>query len=195
MAELLSPDDLLSVEEYERTRDAFRRTMMRKKRARRVPVGTNCTVHIENRDTMRYQVLEMLRAEGSWDKPEAVAEELEAYNPLISQPEMLSATFMFEYPSEEERKSELPKLVGIDEHVWFQIGDKEPILGSFDVGQIDEAKVSSVQFVKFPITAEQRKRIEDPNTVLRFVIDHPQYQAMSVLGEDARRSIAEDLAP
>ncbi len=195
MAELLSPDDLLSLEEYTNIRDDFRRNIMVQKRARRVPVGTNCTAHIENRDTMRYQVLEMLRAEGTWDKPEAVAEELHAYNPLISQPEMLSVTFMFEYPSEEERKSELPKLVGIDQHVWFQIGDDAPILGAFDAGQIDEDKVSSVQFVKFPISPDQRNRMGDADTVLRIVIDHPHYQGQAVLGEDTRRSIVADLTP
>jgi len=195
MAELLSPDDLLSLEEYTSVRDEFRRKIMVHKRSRRVLLGANCTAHIENRDTMRYQVLEMLRAEGTWDKPEAVDEELQAYNPLISQPDMLSVTFMFEYPDEEDRKSELPKLVGIDQHVWFQVGDNAPILGQFDAGQIDEAKVSSVQFVKFPITSDQRASAEDPNTVLRFVIDHPHYQAKSVLGEDVRRAIVEDLTP
>ena len=63
----------------------------------------------------------MLRCEGTWDDFEAVNDELTAYNPLITQPNYISTTIMFEYPTKEERESELPKLVGIDQHVWLQI--------------------------------------------------------------------------
>lgn len=194
MAELLSAADVVDRDEYERIRSDFRRNIMQQKRSRRVLLGTNCSAHFENRDIMRYQVLEMLRCEGTWDDPSAVADELEAYNPLITQPDALSLTLMFEYPTEVERQSQLPRLVGIDRHVWLKVGDEPPIAGQFDAGQIDEQKVSSVQFVKFPIDQHTRERLARDGTVVRLVIDHPHYQTQAVLGEETRRSIAADLS-
>ena len=121
-------------------------------------------------------------------------DELTAYNPLITQPGTISTTIMFEYPTKAQRESELPKLVGIDQHLWLQIGDHERILGEFDAGQIDEMKVSSVQYVKFEITEEQQEELLNEGTVIRIHIDHPAYQAQSVLSEESRKSIVEDLA-
>ena len=194
MAQLITRDELFSEEEYEASRGDFRRDIMVKKRSRRVEVGDNCMVHFENRDIMLYQVLEMLRCEGTWEDDEAIADELAAYNPLITQPSTVSTTVMFGYPTKEERETELPKLVGIDQHVWLQVGDHPPILGDFDAGQIDEAKVSSVQYVKFALTPEQREELNREGTVVRVQIDHPAYGAQSVLSEATRRSIAEDLS-
>ncbi len=194
MAQLISKDELFGKEEYETSRGDFRRDIMVKKRSRRVEVGSNCMVHFENRDIMLYQVLEMLRCEDTWDDEEAIADELAVYNPLITQPNTVSTTIMFEYPTKEERETELPKLVGIDQHVWLQIGDHAPILGDFDAGQIDEAKVSSVQYVKFHLSPEQEEELGRKGTVVRMQIDHPAYHAQSVLNEATRSGIADDLS-
>lgn len=193
MAQLLSQTDIPTAAEYERTRDQYRRQIMVQKQPRRILVGTNCSVHFENREIMRYQVLEMLRAEGTFGNAEAVEDELHAYNPMITQPGLLCATLMFEYPTEAERLEHLPQLVGIDRHVWLQIGDEPRILGEFDAGQIDAHKVSSVQFIKFRITAAQDQLLQSAGTVVRFSIDHAHYQGVAVLGEETRRAIAADL--
>jgi hypothetical protein len=194
MAIPLTTSDLLSAGAYEEQRPTIRRQIMAQKRARRVLIGTNCSIHVENRDIMRYQVLEMLRCENTWDDSDAVQEELDAYNSLVCQPGTLSVTVMFEYPTEEERQEKLPQLVNIDRHVWFQVEDDAPILGQFDVGQIDPEKISSVQFVKFPISESRQRRISREGVVLRFLIDHPYYNAQAVLGEASRQAIATDLS-
>lgn len=194
MPHLLSRDDIPTADEYETNRDQYRRQIMVQKQPRRILIGSNCSVHIENREIMRYQVLEVLRAEGTFDNDESIEDELHAYNPMITQPGLLSATLMFEYPTEPERQLHLPKLVGIDQHVWLQVADTARVLGEFDGGQIDEHKVSSVQFIKFPLSDEQEEQIRTPGTVLRLVIDHPHYQAIAVLGEETRQAIAKDLS-
>jgi hypothetical protein len=84
-------------DEYERQRPDLRRRIMTLKAKRRVPLGDHATLHFETRDTMLYQVHEMLRAEDSWQRPGAVEAELEAYNPLIPSDGALSATLMIEY--------------------------------------------------------------------------------------------------
>jgi hypothetical protein len=189
---LLTKGDILSKNEYAEARPDLRRRVMVTKNKRRVLVGEHCTVHFECRDTMHYQVHEMLRAEDSWERAGAVEDELEAYNPLIPGPGELSATIMFEYETVEEREEFLPKFVGIDQHVWLQVGDTERVLALFDRGQIDEHKVSSVQYIKWKLDDTRCALLKQEGTVVRVVVDHPFYQAQSVLSEQARAEISRD---
>lgn len=188
----LTKSDLLSRADYERERPDLRRRIMVQKDRRRVQVGPHCTVHFENRDTMRYQVLEMLRAEGTWNNEQAIDDELQAYNPLIPRKGELSATLMLEYETQEERSVELPRFVGLDRHVWLLVGETKPIPATFDRGQIDEHKVSSVQYLKWQLDGEQSGLLKVDGMVLRIVIDHPHYQAQAVLSEETRRAIMQD---
>jgi len=190
--QVLTPGDITGKPEYEAARPELRRRIMVLKQRRRVLVGDHCSVHFENRDTMRYQVQEMLRAENSWGRPGAVEDELTAYNPLIPQPGELSATIMFEYTSAEERRDQLPRLVGIDRHVWLRIGDTEPLLARFDRGQIDQRGVSSVQYVKWSLDPGRVALLAQEGTVVRVIIDHPACPAQAVLAEETRRDIAND---
>jgi hypothetical protein len=189
---LLTKSDILGREEYERVRDEFRRKTMVLKDRRRAAVGDHCTVHFECRETMHYQVQEMLRAEGSWDRPGAVEDELEAYNPIVPGPGELSATLMLEYETAEERARVLPEFVGIDRHVFLRVGDTEPLLASFDRGQIDERRVSSVQYLKWKLDSERRLLMKTDGAVVRLVITHPRYRAEAVLSEQTRRAIMND---
>jgi hypothetical protein len=190
--QMLSKKEILSKTDYEQARPDFRRRVMLAKSKRRVLVGEHCSVHFESRETMHYQVQEMLRAEDSWERPGAVEDELAAYNPLIPGNGALSATIMFEYETQEEREEFLPKFVGIDRHVWLRVGETEPVLADFDRGQIDEHKVSSVQYIKWRLDEQRRALLKTEGTVVRIVIDHPSYQAQSVLSEQTRDEIGTD---
>jgi hypothetical protein len=184
--------EILDRESYEQVRPEVRRRVMLAKDRRRVLVGDHCSVHFESRETMLYQVHEMLRAEGSWDRAGALDDELEAYNPLVPGAGELSATVMFEYETAAERAVFLPRLVGIERHLALKIGETPPVLGRFDRGQIDEHKVSSVQYVRFPLTDEQRRLLKEDGTVVRLVLDHPALQGQAVVGEATRREIMND---
>lgn len=188
----LTRADILDKHTYEQQRPDIRRRVMLQKARRRVMVGPHCTVHFENRDTMHYQVQEMLRAEESWTRERAIEDELSAYNPLIPAPGELSATLMLEYETPEERARMLPQFVRIDEHVWLHIGDAPPVLATFDRGQIDSHKVSSVQYIKFALEGEHLRLLALEGTVVRLTIDHPAYTAQSVVSEDTRRALAAD---
>jgi hypothetical protein len=187
-----TPGDVMTRDAYERARPELRRRIMVQKDKRRVAVGEHCTVHFECRDTMLYQVHEMLRAENSWDRPGAVEDELEAYGPIVPAEGELSATMMFEYETPEERATALPALVGIDRHVFLELGDEAPLLARFDRGQIDESKVSSVQYVKWELDAGRRRLLKEDGTVARIRITHPAYTAQAVLSESCRRAIMSD---
>ena len=142
--------------DYEEPRPDFRRRIMQTKDRRRVLVGEHCSVHFESRDTMLYQVQEMLRVEDSWDRAGAVEDELEAYNPLIPGPGELSATIMFEYETPEERARASAQVRG---HRPARLAagrrDRAACRPVFDRGQIDEHKVSSVQYIKWTLDDER----------------------------------------
>ena len=57
-------------------RDAFRGHVIDIKKRRRVPVGDHVTLVFENRDTVLYQIQEMVRAERI-TSPEAIEDEID----------------------------------------------------------------------------------------------------------------------
>jgi hypothetical protein len=189
----IQKEEIVGCEQYESMRPEFRRRVMALKNQRRVMVGEHVVVHFETRDTMLYQVYEMLRAENSWDRPNAVEEELEAYNPLIPGDGFLSATMMLEYETPEERSVHLRELVGLDRHVWLQVGDTDRVAAVFDNAQVSPTRISSVQYIRWPLDDVRRRLVATEGTVVRIVIDHPHYQARAVLGESTRRELARDL--
>jgi hypothetical protein len=190
--DLLTNADILGKDAYEQERADIRRRIMLQKERRRVLIGDHMSVHFESRDTMRYQVQEMLRAESSWQRPGALEEELAAYNALIPRTGELSATLMIEYTSAAERALMLPRFVHIDQHLWLHIGDAAPVLATFDGGQIDERKVSAVQYVRWRLSLEQRVLLARDGTVVRLVVDHPAYAAQAVLAEETRKAVMHD---
>jgi hypothetical protein len=189
----ITRDDVMDGDAYEREREASRRRIMVVKAKRRLPLGNHATLHFESRDTMLYQILEMLRAESSWDRPGAVEDEIEAYEPLVPGNGRLTATLMFEYETAEERTRWLSQLLGIDRHLWLQIGDIEPVAAVFDDAQVSPTRISSVQYVAWTLDQSAQDLIRTPGTVVRVVIDHPDYEALAVLSEETRNELATDL--
>ncbi|MFM2114368.1 MAG: hypothetical protein RI908_109, partial [Actinomycetota bacterium] len=109
----LTVDDILDLRAYEKVRAEKKAAAIETKRRRRVELGTVVTVMFESRDTMWYQIQEMLRAERVISE-EGVVDELRAYNPLIPEPGQLCATIFIELTSDAAMREWLPKLVGIE---------------------------------------------------------------------------------
>ena len=145
--------DLMSIEAYEAQRPAIRHAIMEHKKTRRVPLGPNAMLHFEDYMVMRYQVLELMRAEKISNESD-LFEELEAYNPLIPDGKNLKVTFMLEYPDEEERRERLSQLIGIEELISIQIDEFDPVypIANEDLPRSTEEKTSSVHFLRFEFT-------------------------------------------
>ena len=189
----IRPDEIMPREAYEAERDTVRRRVMVRKARRRVPLGDHATLHFETRETMLYQVHEMLRAEGSWQRPGAVEDELEAYNPLVPNGRSLTATLMIEYDDPAERAARLSELCGIEDHLWLHVGETAPISATFDDAQASDGRISSVQYVRWDLGDQSACLLKAEGTVVRIRIDHPRYAASVVLSEETRRELAGDL--
>ena len=189
----LTRADILDMEDYARIRRAKRREMAALKRDRRLAVGPDATFHFENRETMWFQIHEMLAIEKGGEAQ--IAEELEAYNPLVPDGRELVATVMFEIDDEARRRRVLAGLGGVEEHMFLEVAG-ERIAGRPEADQdrtSAEGKASSVQFVHFPLEAAAIAAFRAGARVV-VGIDHPAYAHMAVLPAPVQAALASDFA-
>ncbi|NKB32189.1 MAG: DUF3501 family protein [Pseudomonadales bacterium] len=187
--------DLMSIEAYESQRPAIRQAIMEHKKTRRVPLGPNAMLHFEDYMVMRYQVLELMRVEKITGDDE-LAEELDAYNPLIPDGKNLKVTFMLEYPDQLERTERLSQLIGIEELISIQIEGHDPVypIANEDLARSTDEKTSSVHFLRFEFTDAM---IESARAGANWLIqsEHLNYQYSSgPLDLEITQSLLRDFA-
>ncbi len=183
-------DDILGFTAYEKVRQEFRQAIIDKKKLRRVAVGDKVSLVFENRDTVIFQIQEMLRAERIADL-DKIREEIAVYNELIPNPGELSATMFLEIEDQTYLRDELLKFLGIDEALALNVGGHS-IPGCFEEGRSKEDKISAVQYVRFTFSAEARQAFI-AGARAELAIDLASYQARSVLTADQQKSLAADL--
>ena len=184
-------DDILGFAAYENVRQKFRAEIIEKKKKRRVSVGDRVSIVFENRDTVIFQIQEMLRAERIADL-DKIRDEIAAYNELIPNPGELSATLFLEIEDQTNLRDDLLKFLGIDETVFLKVG-KCSIRARFEEGRSKADKISAVQYVRFPLDDQARLAFVSGERA-ELIIDHPNYKARATLAPEAQESLAEDLA-
>lgn len=190
----LEREDILDIAAYERARDGFRAKVIALKKPRRIEIGDRITLVFENRDTVLFQVQEMMRAERIV-REEAIANELDAYNPLVPGKDELSATLFIEVTQQEKIKEYLDQLMGIDapDTVYFALGPRLHVYAEFEAGHSKEDKLSAVHFVRFRFAPEARRAFLDPTVPISLVVAHPNYKARTQLSAESRQALVQDL--
>lgn len=186
-------DDIKDLVEYEKVRGETRQRLIAIKQWRRVPVGDLLTFLFENRETVLFQIQEMIRTERMVDE-EKIREEIEVYNELIPGECELSATMFIEVDEPGQVRAVLNRLQGIDrgEAVYFQMRELK-VTGIFEGGRSTEDKISAVHYVKLPFSEAARDAFLDPRVAVALIVDHPHYQARTCIDGKVRRSLIEDL--
>lgn len=146
----LQRSDILDFITYGEQRDAIRASAMAAKALRRVHLGGHLTFLFENAETIRYQVLEMVRVE-QMVKEADIRHELETYNAVLGDGGELGCTLLIEIPDEKERPDLLRRWRDLPDHIFMVCTDGARIKASFDQEQMSEDKLSSVQFLKFAV--------------------------------------------
>ena len=190
----LTLDSLWQRERYLKERDQFRDKVMQQKKLRKVSIGQHLTLLFENRQTVFYQIMEMLRIENKWDD-ESKLEELQAYNPLSTTPDNLKATLLVEYEDASERHVQLGNLRGIEDQLWYRLDDGDKILAiaDEDMERSDEQKTSAVHFLRYPVTADFVSELRSGKALV-FGCDHPHYHLDSGIVDKITSScLADDL--
>lgn len=191
----LTPNDLLPPDEYERQREAYRQTIIDLKRRRRIGIGEKITMVFENRETLRFQIQEMIRVERIVD-PKKVQEELEVYNALLPGSGELSATLLIELTEAETMKHWLDLFMGLDhgQKLGLRAGG-EIVYGEFEGGHSHETKISAVHFVRFRPTPAMVTALADPAVRVALSVRHAGYEADAEVPWMMRQEWLSDLRP
>lgn len=190
----LNPEDLLSLEQYSRERDSFRAAMIERRRQRRLQLGAHCTLSFEDRDTIRYQVQEMLRAERIFEGA-GIQEELEVYNVLIPDGRNFKATMLIEYEDALVRARQLVLLRGIERVVWLCVAGHEKVLATADedLERDSGEKTSAVHFLRFELSAAMAADLKG-GAALAAGIDHAHYRPrVDPVNGELRQALVSDL--
>ncbi len=191
----LTLDDIADLRAYEREREEFRDRIIALKKRRRVHVGPFVTLVFENRDTMRFQIQEMARAEKILSD-EGILTELGIYNPLIPEPGHLSATLFIELTSDEQLREWLPKLVGIERSLVVRLeggGEVRCVPDEDHEAQLTRDEITaSVHYIRFELAPDD---VEAFAHGAALAVDHPAYQHETALGADTIAELLTDLRP
>jgi len=197
--EKIRPAELKNLVEYERVREAMRARIIELKKERRVSVGNSLTFLFENRDTVLFQIQEMIRTERIVEETK-VQDELDAYNALIPAAGELSATLFIEIPelvhmSQDEVRRTVNRFQGLDRQgVSLGVGERFPLPARFEEGDSKEEKMAAVHYLRFVVPTEARLALGDAGQRARLVVDHPNYAAEGDLPAATRAELLKDLA-
>ena len=193
--EKLNKSDLFSLEEYSINRDGFRKKVLEEKRHRKVYIGEHVVLLFENKNTIQYQIQEMLRIEKIFDA-EGIQEELDAYNPLIPDGSNLKAVMLIEYPNVEERKEKLKILKGIEKKIWIKVGSHNKIfaIADEDLEREDETKTSAVHYLRYEFSPSMINDWKNDASIV-MGIDHENYHSSeTIISSDISSSLSADFA-
>lgn len=193
--EKIALKDIINIYEYEKTREGFRRRVIDLKRARRIAVGEKLSFVFENRETVLFQIQEIVRAERIVDEDKIVYE-VQIYNELIPEPGELSATMLIEIEDQAHIKEELYRFQGIDEgnKVFIAVGEDERIAGIFETGRSKADKISGVHYVRFRFNPAQILALREGRKEICLVVDHLNYRARAKVENSSRRAWIQDLS-
>ncbi len=187
----LKLEDIQSLEDYRKNRDAFRKQVMQIKDDRRIILGPYLNFLFENRETMLYQIQEMIHAE-SIVSVDAIQHEINTYNQMIPKNHELKATLLLEFSDADTRRVKLKELVGIESKIHLLIDRKHKVSVQYDPSQVDPEKLSSVQFLTFPLGKEIANIFLQTEDV-DIMTSHPACSYRATLSEVQLNALKEDV--
>ena len=191
----LTRNDLHSLEQYAENRSDIRARVMQHKKNRNVHIGPVTTLYFEDRQTIQYQIQEMLRVERIFEV-DGIEEELHAYNPLIPDGSNWKATFMIEEADVDKRRELLAGMLGIEDRVWVRVDGNEQVfaIADEDMERENAEKTSSVHFMRFELSEKMVADIKN-GAALGIGISHHNYaHEVEPVTAAVRDSLLADLA-
>jgi hypothetical protein len=188
----ITRDDIIDPDAYAGRREEHRKRYREIKKHRRVDVGPVVSFYFESRETMWHQIQEMVHIERGGE--EQIADELDAYNPLVPEGRDLRCTMMIEIDDEARRDAMLRKLGWIDEKVQIVVGERripaEPLQDA--ERNTPDGKTSSVHFLVFRFDDEAVAAFRDEGVPARLEIAHESYGHGAAIAGEIRKALAAD---
>jgi hypothetical protein len=176
--------EILDYVTYSEQREAIRAAALRAKSVRRILVGECFTFLFENRETVRYQVQEMMRVEHIV-KEDYIQHELRTYNELIHPAGTVGCTLMVGIDDEGQRDQKLQDWIGLNDHIYAKLPDGTRVKPTWDPRQVGDSRLSSVQYLAFALGDEAPTAIG---------IGMPGIEAETELSDAQREALRDDLS-
>ena len=155
---LVTRQEILDYVTYEEQRKQIREKIMNIKELRRITVAGVLSFLFENTDTVRYQIQEMIRVE-RMVKETDILHEIKTYNELLGDSGELGCTLLIEIDDPDEREEKLTQWLELTKHLYISLENKSRIRASLDERQIGDARLSSVQYIKFNTGGKHRLQL------------------------------------
>ena len=188
----LTANNLLSLEDYDKQREAIKSNLIKHKKNRAVSIGNHIVLLFEDFETIKYQVQEMLRIEKIFNKEE-IQDEINAYQPLIPDGNNLKATMLIMYADVTQRKIMLNKLNGIENHIWLTVNNLQKFyaIPDEDLERSNDEKTSAVHFLRFQLNSECIQNFKSSYKVF-LGCDHKSYDDSTQIDKLVIQSLRKD---
>jgi hypothetical protein len=189
----ITKESLLTLEAYARIRKSEKPKIIAHRKLRTVYLGEHVSVQFEDETTIRRQIQEMLHIEKIFDE-DGIQSEIDAYAPLIPDGTNWKATMLIEYPDVHERKRELARMIGVEDHMFVEVEGHARIYAAADedLDRSNEEKTSAVHFLRFEIPGGARQAVRAGANV-KLGCDHTSYPAHIAITPETLASLAGDL--
>lgn len=175
--------DIVDYQTWSDQRESRLEGILETKRTRRIHVGPHLTFLFENRDTIRWQVQEMMRVERIVRERD-IQHELDTYNELLGKPGDLGCTLLIEIDDPADRDAKLTAWLDLPQHLYVELEDGTRVSAVYDDRQVGDRRLSSVQYLLFPVEGKT------PVAIGCSLAAHSHH---AVLTEAQHASLAQDL--
>jgi hypothetical protein len=175
--------EIVDFQTYDDQRNVVRAAIMEVKRPRRIHLGPSLTFLFENAETLRYQIQEVMRAERIVREAD-VQHEIDTYNDLLGGEGELACCLLIEIDDRVERDRALRAWRALPQHIYLRT-DHGLVRPRYDPGQLDDEKLSAVQYLKFAVGTGRP---------LAVGCDLPALAGETVLDKEQQAALAADLA-
>lgn len=175
--------EIVDYQTYSDRRDETRPTALLAKKARRIQVGEYFTFLFENRETVRYQIQEMTRAEKIVRESE-IQHELDTYNELLHDRGKLGCSLLIGIDDPAERDEKLTAWLGLVSRIYATRPDGTKVRPGFDERQVGDTRLSAVQYLSFEL---------GPHAPIAIGIDFSGAECESALTDEQRTALQSDL--
>ena len=190
----IAADTLLNIIEYEKVRHTYRQDIIAYKKNRRISLGPNVMLTFENEKTLTFQIQEIMRAERLVHDAQ-IQEEVDVYNTIMPPENGLSATLFIEVVEEAKIRPVLNKFIGLTDHQTLYLDiNGEKVYAEFEQGREEENKISSVHYVQFLFSNEQKNNFTDSESETKLGIDYKDYKYTETVPDGLQRSLCKDLS-
>jgi hypothetical protein len=189
----ITRDSLMTLEAYSKYRKENKAAIMAHRQLRSVRLGEHINVQFESETSIRYQIQEMLRIEKIFEE-EGIDQEIEAYAPLVPDGSNWKATMLLEYPDVNERKRELARLIGVEDHLFVEVEGHARVyaIADEDMDRENDEKTSAVHFVRFELDAAMCAAVK-AGAGVKLGCEHKNYPAHVSIPAESLASLASDL--